>query len=98
MGFIQIIDLHTDKMDELRALDDEWERASAGKRSTRRTLMTRDRDNPDHYMLIVFFDSYESAMENSELPETAALAEKMGALVSGPPTFHNLEIVDDRSD
>lgn len=58
MDFIQIIGFETDKIDEIRALDDEWQRASAGKRSTRRTITTTDRDNPGRHMLIVFFDSY----------------------------------------
>lgn len=98
MSFIQIIEVHTDKIDEMRALDDEWERTTAGKRTARRSIVTQDRNNPDRHMIIVFFDSYESAMENSKLPETAALAAKMGTLVSGPPTFHDLDVIDDRSD
>ncbi len=36
-------------------------------------------------------------MRNSELPETQALAEKMGALVDGPPTFVDLDVVEDRT-
>ena len=34
-------------------------------------------------------------MKNSELPETAALAEKTAALVDGPIVFHNLDVVDE---
>ena len=37
-----------------------------------------DRSQPGRYFAIVFFDSYESAMENSSLPETQAAAEKYG--------------------
>ena len=39
------------------------------------------------------FASYEEAMRNNDLPETAALAEKMQKLSSGPPTFINLDVV-----
>jgi hypothetical protein len=44
----------------------------------------------------VFFDSYESAMENSKLPETQAISEKMAA-ISESPVFHDLDVVEDRS-
>jgi hypothetical protein len=34
--------------------------------------------------------------ENSQLPETQAIAERMLALASGPPVFHDLEVLEDR--
>ena len=34
-------------------------------------MLTRDRDRPNTYVDIVEFPSYEDAMKNSELPETA---------------------------
>jgi hypothetical protein len=42
----------------------------------------------------VEFPSYEAAMKNNELPETAAMAEKMAAICDGPPTFYNLDLVE----
>jgi hypothetical protein len=45
----------------------------------------------------VFFDSYESAMENSKLPETQAAAEKYMALADGPPVFYDLDVLEDRA-
>ena len=59
--------------------------------------LTRDRNDPDHYVIVAFFDSYESAMENSSLPETAAFDEKYAALVDGPMVFQDLDVLDDRS-
>jgi hypothetical protein len=56
-----------------------------------------DRDNAGRYLQIVFFDSYESAMENSDLPVTQEFAQKMMALSDGPPTFHNLDVVEERT-
>jgi hypothetical protein len=97
MSFIQIIDMHTKSFDELNALGDEWRAATEGKRTLQRSIIARDRNDPDRYLLLAFFDSYESAMENSQLPETAAFAEKQMALVDGAPTFHDLDVVDDRS-
>ena len=68
-----------------------------GKRTLQKSIITRDRNDPDRYLIFVFFDFYESAMENSNLPETAALAEKQMAIVDGPPTFFDLAVIDERS-
>jgi quinol monooxygenase YgiN len=97
MSFIQIIEARTKNFDELRALDEKWEQATEGKRTLQRSLLTRDRNDPDHYVIVAFFDSYESAMENSSLPETAAFAEKYAALADGPMVFQDLDVLDDRS-
>src|SRR5437773_9620269 len=40
------------------------------------------------------FDSYELAMENSNRPETHALARKMSELVDCPPTYGNYDVND----
>ena len=94
-SFIQIIEMRCKNIDELMALDRQWERATEGKRTTRRSVVTRDRNDPDRYILVVFFDSYESAMKNSNLPETSELASKLGALVDGPIVFNDLDVVED---
>lgn len=67
MEFIQIIDMHTSKVDEIMRLEDEWEKATKGKRTLRRSIVTRDRNDAERYLVIAFFDSYESAMANSNL-------------------------------
>jgi quinol monooxygenase YgiN len=97
MSFIQIIESRTKKFDELHALADEFFEATEGKRTLKRSLLTRDRNDPDRYLIIAFFDSYESAMENSNLPETAAFAEKQMSLLDGPPNFFDLEVIEDRT-
>ncbi len=74
----------------------EWEKATEGKRTARRNILCEDRDNPGHYLNIVFFDSHEAAMENSAMPETDALSRKMMSFADGPPTFYNLDVIDDR--
>ena len=96
MGFVQIIEFTTSDIDSMRAVGDAWERATEGKRTAQRRVITQDRDHPDRYRTIVFFDSYESAMENSGLPETKALAARMAELTDGPATFHNLDVIDER--
>ena len=96
MAFIQIVEARTSNVDALRALNVEWERATEGKRTSRRSIVTQDRNDPSRYVIIVFFDSYESAMENSSLPETQEFAAKWGALVDGPMTFHDLDVLEER--
>lgn len=97
MGFVQIIEFQTDKADEMRALDKDWRKATDGKRTATRSLFVQDHDRPDTYLVIVEFPSYEEAMKNSALPETAAFAKKMDALCKGSSTFRNLDVVEEQS-
>ena len=97
MSFIQIMQVQSSKIEEIRAAADEWEKATEGKRTVKRSVICGDRDNPGNYSIIVFFDSYEDAMRNSELPETEAMAKKTTALCDAPPTFLNLDVIEDRS-
>ncbi len=76
MAFVQIIEYRTSKPDEMQAVEDEWVEATEGKRTVRRRVLCQDRDNDGRYFNIVFFDSYEEAMENSAMPETDRLAKK----------------------
>ncbi len=96
MGFIQIIEFRTSKIDEMEAVASEWEQATEGKRKAGRRVLCQDRDNPGRYFNIVFFDSYEEAMENSRMPETDTFSRKMMGFADGPPTFYNLDVEDDR--
>lgn len=41
--------------------------------------------------------AHEEAMENSNLPVTQEFSQKMMALADGPPTFYNVDVIDDRS-
>ena len=95
MAFIQIIDFHTSRFDDLPTLD-EWAAAQKGKATYTRATIARDRNDATHYQIIVFFDSYEDGVKNSELPETAAMSEKMVAAFDGPPSYIDLDVVDDR--
>lgn len=97
MGFVQVIEFRTSKIEEMRKLGNEWEAAAGGDRKARRIVVCADRDDPGHYFNIVFFDSHEQAMENSSLPQTQEFSGKMMALGEGQPKFYNLDILDDRS-
>ena len=96
MPFIQIVEFTTDDIDSVRKIDDEWVDATHGKRTARRQILTQDRNNPNRYLAVVFFDSYESAMKNSELPETQAFAERYQQGTKDV-AFHDLEVISDQS-
>ena len=96
MGFVQIIQYKTSKIDEMRKVGDEWEAAAGSQGTARRVVVCQDRDNAGQYFTLAFFDSYDAAMENSNLPMTQEFASRMMSFADGPPTFHNLDVVDDR--
>ena len=96
MAFVQIIEFRTSKFDEMKQLGDDWEAAAGDDRKARRRMLCQDRDDNGRYFNIVFFDSYEEAMENSNLPETSEFAQRMMALADGPPAFYNLDVVEDK--
>ena len=95
--FIQLIDSHLSDVDTaLTQLHEEWERATDGRHTVRRSITARDREDENHLVSVVFFDSYESAMENSELPETDEMAAKMRTVVDDV-SYQNLDVIDDRT-
>lgn len=95
-GFIQIIEYQTSRIDEVQALIDkrraQLESGRPMATAPRRGTLTADRDRPGYYVTIIEFDSYESAMENSNRPETGEMAAEMAKLCDGPPTFYNLDV------
>ena len=94
MGFVQIIEFKTSRIDEVRKAGEEFEAATAGKRTATRRTLCEDRDRPGTYMMMVEFPSYEDAMKNSALPETNKVAEKIGALADDQK-FLNLDVIDE---
>ena len=97
MAFVQIIECRTKEFDKIQRLEDEWRAATEGRRTLRRSIVLRDRTDPDRHLILAFFDSYEAAMENSNLSETSEFSEKQGALLDGSMTFQNLDVIEDRS-
>ena len=95
MSFVQIIEFTTSRADELNTVLDEWLERTQGKRTATRGVQTRDRDRANTYVQIVEFPSYEEAMANSELPDTAEVATRLAELCDGPPTFRNLDVTRD---
>lgn len=95
MAFIQIIEYETDRPDEIaQMMGDGPSPDPETDPGFTRLALTQDRDNPRRYLLIVEFTSYEEAMANSDKPETGEMAGKLAALCSGPPRFHNLDVLN----
>ncbi|MGW2284571.1 hypothetical protein [Streptomyces phaeochromogenes] len=93
MKFVQIIDFETERLDEMQQLLQEAGERSADKPGgpTYRVLL-QDRDNPRRYLALIEFNSYEEAMSNSDDPETAKLAEQLGALCVGERVYTNCDV------
>lgn len=90
-GFVQIIEFKTSRFDEIQQLAADYDLDSDANKA-RRVTIVEDRDRPGTYYNIVEFDSYESAMENSNRPEVGQFAEQMQKICDGPPKFYNLDI------
>jgi hypothetical protein len=93
MGFIQIIEYKTTRIDEFNAALDAWLEKTKDRRAATRGVQTRDRDAQNTYLQIVEFPSFEDAMENSNMPETSEFASQLAELCDGPPTFRNLDVI-----
>jgi hypothetical protein len=97
MGFIQTISFSTSRVDEIRALGQEFQREEGGAApGFRGTRILKDRDRDGAYMVIAEFDSYELAMQISARPQTDAFAKKMGELVEGAVNYGNYDVIDDQ--
>ena len=95
MKFVQIIEFKTKDIDAFTKLVDEFLEETAGTRTATRGMTTQDRDAADTYLQIVEFPSYEAAMENSNDPKTQAFSERLAEVCDGPPSFRNLDVLQD---
>ena len=93
-GFVQVIEFKTSRIDEVRKLATDLRRQH-GSGTVLRGVVTEDRDRPGYYLNIVEFESYESAMRNSERVEVTEFAGRMAALCDEPPRFYNLNVLED---
>jgi hypothetical protein len=90
--FIQIIEYETDRPDELWALGEARSKELGDAPPGFRLVVTQDRDQPNRYVTIVEFPSYEAAMENSQRSDTDEFARQMTALCTSPPRYRNLDV------
>jgi len=95
--FIQTITFSTGRIDEVHALAEQVrEKRSASGDAGKPVAVSvcADRDVPNRYVTIVEFSSYEDAMANSNHPDTQEMAQQMAKLCDGPPTFLNLDVIE----
>ena len=95
-SFIQIMQLQTSKIDEIRAAVDEWQKATEGKRTLGGARSARTGTTRAATQWYCVFRLLRRRHENLALPETDALSKRTMALSDGPPTFVNLDIIEER--
>jgi hypothetical protein len=90
--FIQVNHGKCTRQDELRAVGESW-RDELGGGAVGWLGGTFGFTEGDDFLGIVRFESREAAMANSQRPEQGAWAQRMGALLDGPPEFHDCDDV-----
>jgi hypothetical protein len=90
--FIQVIQSKSTRRDEVHQLMQEW-RDLPGNDSSGWLGGTYGFTDDDEFIGVVRFESKEAAMANSARPETDAMAQKLAALMEGPPEFHDCDDV-----
>ena len=96
MAFVQIIECRTSEFDKIQQLGG----MACGDRGQTHASPINSRPrphDPSRHLIFAFFDSYEDAMKNSNLSETAEFSEKQAALLDGPVSFQDLDVIEDRS-
>lgn len=91
-AFVQLVEMRTSRFEEMRAYNQEWRERNPDSLLDW-SIVGQDREQPDSYVVIVHFESYDVAMKNSDDPRTAEFAAKMEELSDGPLTFRNLDVV-----
>jgi hypothetical protein len=90
-AFLQVIEYRTTQPDRMQMIIDDWAAAIGADRTTRWYLTTTDRDQPDTYLQLVEFPSYEVAMANSQHPATRKFADALND-IAHDVEFRNLEV------
>jgi hypothetical protein len=90
--FIQTIQGKCTRQDELRELDERWQRELAAG-AAGWLGATYGFTDDDQFVAVVRFESREAAMANSDRPEQGAWAEQLSGLFDGPVEFHDSDDV-----
>ena len=97
MKFVQTIAYTSSRPDDIKALTDRFREENPDSPGFVSAKVLKNRDQDNAYMVVVEFESYDVAMENSARPETDAFAREMASLTDGPPTFGNYDLIDEES-
>lgn len=96
MGFVQIIEYQTSRIEEIEAVGREFREQTAKESGAKplRGTITADTERPGYYLSLIEFESAEAATEASNRPQTQEFFGRLSALMDGPPKFYNLDVVD----
>lgn len=95
MGFVQVIEFRTNDLDAVQRANEQWQQATQGTRTAERIVLGRQHDDSGHCVEIVFFDSWDDAARNDELPATQDYAEQIRGLIDGEPRYLDVDVVSD---
>ncbi|WP_405484748.1 ester cyclase [Streptomyces sp. NBC_00009] len=91
-----LIDCKTARVSDMNRLMDSWVEQTKGRRTATHSIVGKDRSEPDHYVEIVEYPSYEEAIRNLQLPETSRLFHEIVALCDEKPALVGLDVVRDQ--
>lgn len=95
--FVQVIEgrlKEAGQWERLKELGNAWEREEAGRAPGYLGFdFMQDRNDPQHFVEVVRFESAEKARENSTRPETNRFFEQILALLEGEPRFVDCDLV-----
>src|SRR5579872_4511920 len=95
MAFVQIVSYSTASPDALAEAHRVWREATDGVSAPYRRLLLRDREDPERFVEVVFYGSYEDAAHNAFLPATAAILGHAAADAERGVTVRHLDVVTD---
>jgi hypothetical protein len=95
--FVQTIAWKTSREAEMRAVADRfWADNPEPGPGFIGAKVLKDRERANSVLVVVEFENYELAMQNSARPEVDQFNKEMMALADGPPTFANYDVIDER--
>lgn len=93
MQFTQHVVVQIEDEAALLALVGEWRESGAGVDGFLGGRVLRFRDKPGRYVIQADFDSWESAQENNDRPDTQAWGAKLAELIEGEAKYEDLVVL-----
>lgn len=93
-GFVQLVEFEAADVEALKTALEQFRAENPGVITAVTTKIAVDRDRPGTYVAINEFESYESAMEQSNHPLTTEFAQTMATQMQGRQ-FRNLDVLYD---
>ena len=96
--FTQIIDFHTDDIDEMMRLDREYLAKVDRGGLFGRGQTIRDSNDPTHYFVVLEYESLEQARASQDTEESHWLAEAVAPLIKGEAIYYGCDVVSHSDD